>query len=82
MYSNEVPLARSIGAWLQDHEPTGNMIVDIGGGTTEVAVISLIGVVTGVSVRKSSPTTLLPGTRRVTCSVPTCALCGSWSLLD
>src|SRR5687768_929664 len=37
----EEPMAAAIGAGLPVHEPTGNMIVDIGGGTTEVAVISL-----------------------------------------
>jgi rod shape-determining protein MreB len=47
----EEPMAAAIGAGLPVHEPTGNMIVDIGGGTTEVAVISLGGVVTSMSVR-------------------------------
>ncbi len=47
----EEPLAAAIGAGLPIHEPTGNMIVDIGGGTTEVAVISLGGIVTSSSVR-------------------------------
>ncbi|HEX9774718.1 MAG TPA: rod shape-determining protein [Actinomycetota bacterium] len=47
----EEPMAAAIGAGLPIHEPTGNMIVDIGGGTTEVAVISLGGVVTSASVR-------------------------------
>lgn len=45
------PMAAAIGAGLPVHEPTGNLIVDIGGGTTEVAVISLGGVVTAKSVR-------------------------------
>ncbi len=45
------PMAAAIGANLTIHEPAGNMIVDIGGGTTEVAVISLAGIVTGISVR-------------------------------
>jgi rod shape-determining protein MreB len=44
-------MAAAIGAGLPVHEPMGNMIVDIGGGTTEVAVISLGGIVTSVSVR-------------------------------
>jgi rod shape-determining protein MreB len=44
-------MAAAIGAGLPVHEPAGNMIVDIGGGTTEVAVISLGGVVTSQSVR-------------------------------
>ena len=44
-------MAAAIGAGLPIHEPTGNMICDIGGGTTEVAVISLGGVVTSQSVR-------------------------------
>ena len=47
----EEPMAAAIGAGLPVHEPTGNMVVDIGGGTTEVAVISLGGIVTSISVR-------------------------------
>jgi rod shape-determining protein MreB len=47
----EEPMAAAIGSGMPVHEPTGNMIVDIGGGTTEVAVISLGGVVTSQSVR-------------------------------
>ncbi len=47
----EEPMAAAIGAGLPVHEPTGNMVVDIGGGTTDVAVISLGGVVTSQSVR-------------------------------
>src|SRR5437868_4245425 len=47
----EEPMAAAIGAGLPVHEPTGNMVVDIGGGTTEVAVISLGGMVTSQSVR-------------------------------
>ena len=39
-------MAAAIGAGLPVNEPTGNMVVDIGGGTTEVAVISLGGIVT------------------------------------
>ncbi len=45
------PMAAAIGAGLPVEEPTGNMIVDIGGGTTEVAVISLGGIVTDKSIR-------------------------------
>jgi rod shape-determining protein MreB len=44
-------MAAAIGAGLPIHEATGNMVVDIGGGTTEVAVISLGGVVTTLSAR-------------------------------
>ncbi len=44
-------MAAAIGAGLPITEPTGNMIVDIGGGTTEVAVISLAGIVFSKSVR-------------------------------
>jgi rod shape-determining protein MreB len=44
-------MAAAIGAGLPVHEPTGNMVVDIGGGTSEVAVISLGGIVTSLSVR-------------------------------
>ena len=47
----EEPMAAAIGAGLPIHEATGNMVVDIGGGTTEVAVISLGGVVTTLSAR-------------------------------
>src|SRR6266852_4697173 len=50
-YIIEEPMAAAIGAGLPIHEPAGNMVVDIGGGTTEVAVISLGGVVTATSVR-------------------------------
>jgi rod shape-determining protein MreB and related proteins len=47
----EEPMAAAIGSGLPVHEPTGNMVVDIGGGTTEVAVISLGGIVTSQSIR-------------------------------
>jgi rod shape-determining protein MreB len=47
----EEPMAAAIGAGLPVSEPTGNMIVDIGGGTTEVAVISLGGIVVSQSIR-------------------------------
>lgn len=47
----EEPMAAAIGADLPIHEASGNMIVDIGGGTTEVAVISLLGIVYSKSVR-------------------------------
>ena len=50
-YLIEQPMAAAIGAGLPIHEPTGNMVVDIGGGTTEVAVISLGGIVTSQSIR-------------------------------
>ncbi|MFN8103461.1 MAG: rod shape-determining protein [Acidimicrobiia bacterium] len=50
-YIIEEPMAAAIGSGLPVHEPTGNMVVDIGGGTTEVAVISLGGIVTSESVR-------------------------------
>ncbi len=50
-YLIEEPMAASIGAGLPVEEPTGNMVVDIGGGTSEVAVISLGGVVTSTSLR-------------------------------
>jgi rod shape-determining protein MreB len=50
-YIIEEPMAAAIGAGLPVQEPTGNMIVDIGGGTTEVAVISLGGIVISQSVR-------------------------------
>ncbi len=47
----EEPMAAAIGAGLPVHEPGGNMVVDIGGGTTEVAVISLGGIVASESIR-------------------------------
>lgn len=47
----EEPMAAAIGAGLPIDEPTGSMIVDIGGGTTEVAIISLGGIVTSRSLR-------------------------------
>ena len=50
-YLIEEPMAAAIGAGLPVQEPTGNMVVDIGGGTTEVAVISLGGIVTSRSIR-------------------------------
>ncbi len=50
-YLIEEPMAAAIGAGLPVAEPTGSMIVDIGGGTTEVAVISLGGIVTSRSIR-------------------------------
>jgi len=50
-YIIEEPMAAAIGAGLPVHEPTGSMVVDIGGGTTEVAVISLGGIVTSQSIR-------------------------------
>jgi hypothetical protein len=60
----EEPMAAAIGVGLPVQEPTGNMVVDIGGGTTEVAIISLGGIVVSESIRiagtsstrRSSPT--------------------------
>ncbi|MCG6282951.1 rod shape-determining protein, partial [Vibrio diabolicus] len=51
VYLIDEPMAAAIGAGLRVSEPTGSMVVDIGGGTTEVAVISLNGVVYSSSVR-------------------------------
>ncbi|GAA0561279.1 rod shape-determining protein [Actinomadura livida] len=51
VYIIEEPMAAAIGSGLPVYEPTGNMVVDIGGGTTEVAIISLGGIVTSQSVR-------------------------------
>jgi rod shape-determining protein MreB len=51
VYIIEEPMAAAIGANMPVHEPTGNMVVDIGGGTTDVAVISLSGIVTSRSIR-------------------------------
>ena len=51
VYLMEEPMAAAIGAGLNVTEPTGNMVIDIGGGTTDVAVISMAGIVTSSSVR-------------------------------
>ena len=51
VYLIDEPVAAAIGAGLPVAEPTGNMIIDIGGGTTEVAVLSLQGTVLSESVR-------------------------------
>jgi rod shape-determining protein MreB len=50
-YLIEEPMAAAIGAGLPIHEPLGNLVVDIGGGTSEVALISLGGIVTNTGVR-------------------------------
>jgi rod shape-determining protein MreB and related proteins len=47
----EEPLAAAIGAGLPVHEPVGNLVVDIGGGTSEMAVVSMGGIVTGKALR-------------------------------
>jgi rod shape-determining protein MreB len=51
VYLIEEPMAAALGVGLPIQEPSGNMIVDIGGGTTEVAVISLSGIVYSQSMR-------------------------------
>lgn len=51
VYLIEEPMAAALGAGLPIHEPSGNMVVDIGGGTSEVAVISLAGIVFSKSIR-------------------------------
>ena len=53
-YLIEQPMAAAIGAGLPIHEPMGNMVIDVGGGTTEVAVISLGGVVALEALRVGS----------------------------
>jgi rod shape-determining protein MreB len=50
-YLIEEPLAAAIGAGLPIHEPMGNLVVDVGGGTSEVALISMGGIVTNTAVR-------------------------------
>jgi len=50
-YLIEEPMAAAIGAGLPIHEPVGNLVVDVGGGTTEVALISLGGIVTNTAMR-------------------------------
>src|SRR5437773_2433047 len=51
VYLIEEPMAAAIGVGLPVHEPAGNMIVDIGGGTCEIAIISLAGIVFSRSLR-------------------------------
>lgn len=51
VYLLEQPMAAAMGAEMPIHEPVGNMIIDIGGGTTQVAVISLGGIVTLKAIR-------------------------------
>jgi rod shape-determining protein MreB len=51
VYLIEEPMAAAIGVGLPVQEPTGNMIIDVGGGTTEVAIISMSGVVYSKSIR-------------------------------
>ncbi len=51
VYLVDEPMAAAIGIGLDVHEPVGNMVVDIGGGTTEIAVIALSGIVYSQSVR-------------------------------
>ena len=51
VYLVDEPMAAAIGIGLDVHEPIGNMIVDIGGGTTEIAVIALSGIVYAQSIR-------------------------------
>jgi rod shape-determining protein MreB len=50
VYLIEEPVAAAIGAGLPVHEATGSMVIDVGGGTTDIAVISLGGIVTGQSI--------------------------------
>ena len=50
-YLIEEPMAAAIGAYLPVEEPTGSMVIDIGGGTTEVAVIAMGGIVVSQSIR-------------------------------
>jgi rod shape-determining protein MreB len=50
-YLIEEPMAAAIGAGLPIHEPTGNLVVDVGGGTSEVALVSLGGIVTNAAMR-------------------------------
>jgi len=51
VYLVQEPMAAGVGAQLPIYEAVGNMIVDVGGGTTEVAVISLFGLVCSKSIR-------------------------------
>ncbi len=51
VYLVSEPVAAAVGIGLPIEEPTGNMVIDIGGGTTEIAVIALFGIVTNVSIR-------------------------------
>lgn len=59
-YLIEEPMAAAIGADLPIEDPTGSMVVDIGGGTTEVAVISMGGIVISQSIRTAGDGVRLP----------------------
>ena len=61
----EEPMAAAMGAGLPVNDATGNMVVDIGGGTTEVAVISLGGIVSSRSIRIAGNACLLYTSRCV-----------------
>src|SRR3546814_5764671 len=65
----EEPMAAAIGAGLPVTEPTGSMVVDIGGGTTEVAVLSLGGIVYSRSVRSEEHTSELQSLMRISYAV-------------
>ena len=69
----EEPMAAAIGAGLPISEPTGSMIVDIGGGTAEIAVISLGGIVASRSVRMAGDmfdqAIMLSSSASITCSI-------------
>jgi len=56
VYLEEEPKVAAVGAGLDISKPTGNMVVDIGGGTTDVAVLSLGGIVTSASIRVAGNT--------------------------
>ena len=70
VYLIEEPMAAAIGSGLEVGEPSGNMIVDIGGGTTEVAVISLGGIVVSHSLRVIGNTTAEQIKMQIGCAMP------------
>ncbi len=51
VFLEEEPKVAAIGAGLDINKPNGNMVIDIGGGTTDIAVLSLKGIVTSASIR-------------------------------
>ena len=70
VYLIEEPVAASIGAGLPIDEPTGSMVVDIGGGTTDIAVLSLGGVVAG-ALAAAAPATRWTKRSSATCAAST-----------
>ena len=73
VYMIEEPMAAAIGAGLPVYETAASMVVDIGGGTTDVAVISLGGIVTSSSLRTPATRSTRPSSATSRASTPCCS---------